>query len=297
MQKKTIIKWALLAMVLLPAACSTPAMTGYLRDLDYEEILAAKPAPELKLKMDDVVAIQVYSVDPDLSAPFNGGGLDASLSSNYLVDPRGNIDFPVLGEIPVEGKTLAQVRREIAAEIARRGYIREPIVKAEITNFTVTIIGNAGPTVMGVPGNSINILQALATVGGIKAEISKIKDKNGEIDYADKDGFSFISMIRLPDFVTEKDVQWAISEATRKKKMDFSQVEFLRYDEGLCVQCMHIGSYDDEPATIKSMVEYARKQGYQIAIDDIRRHHEIYLSDPRKTSAEKVKTVIRYPIK
>ena len=119
----------------------------------------------------------------------------------------------------------------------------------------------------------------------------------GEIDYADKDGFSFISMIRLPDFVTEKDVQWAISEATRKKKMDFSQVEFLRYDEGLCVQCMHIGSYDDEPATIKSMVEYARKQGYQIAIDDIRRHHEIYLSDPRKTSAEKLKTVIRYPIK
>lgn len=175
MQKKTIIKWALLAMVLLPAACSTPAMTGYLRDLDYEEVLAAKPAPELKLKVEDVVAIQVYSVDPDLSAPFNGG-LEESLSSNYLVDSRGNIDFPVLGEIPVEGKTLAQVRREIAAEIARRGYIREPVVKAELTNFTITIIGNAGPTVMGVPGNSINILQALATVGGIEAETSKIKD-------------------------------------------------------------------------------------------------------------------------
>ena len=121
--------------------------------------------------------------------------------------------------------------------------------------------------------------------------------ENGEIDYAHKEGFCFISMIRLPDFITEKDVQWAISEATRKKKMDFSQVEFLRYDEGLCVQCMHIGSYDDEPATIKSMVEYAQSQGYQIAIDDIRRHHEIYLSDPRKTSADKLKTVIRYPIK
>ena len=121
--------------------------------------------------------------------------------------------------------------------------------------------------------------------------------ENGEIDYAHKEGFCFISMIRLPDFITEKDVQWAISEATRKKKMDFSQVEFLRYDEGLCEQCMHIGSYDDEPATIKSMVEYAQSQGYQIAIDDIRRHHEIYLSDPRKTSADKLKTVIRYPIK
>ena len=121
--------------------------------------------------------------------------------------------------------------------------------------------------------------------------------ENGEIDYADKDGFSFISMIRLPDFVTEKDVHWAISEATRKKKKDFSQVEFFRYDESLCVQCMHIGSYDDEPAPVQSMVEYARRQGYQIAIDDIRRHHEIYLSDPRKTSADKLKTVIRYPIK
>ena len=122
--------------------------------------------------------------------------------------------------------------------------------------------------------------------------------ENGEIDYANKDGFCFISMIRLPDFVTEKDVQWAIREATRKKKkIDFSQVEFLRYDEGLCVQCMHIGPYDDEPATIKAMVEYAQSQGYQIAIDDVRRHHEIYLGDPRKTSTEKLKTVIRYPIR
>ena len=104
-------------------------------------------------------------------------------------------------------------------------------------------------------------------------------------------------MIRLPGFVTEKDMQWAIGEANRKKKMDFSQVEFFPYDEGLCVQCMHIGSYDDEPATIKAMVEYAQSQGYQIAIDNIRRHHEIYLGDPRKTSADKLKTVIRYPIR
>ena len=121
--------------------------------------------------------------------------------------------------------------------------------------------------------------------------------ESGEIDYANKDGFCFISMIRLPDFITEKDVLWAISEATRKKKMDFSQVEFLRYDEGLCVQCMHIGSYDDEPETIRSMVNYAQSQGFQIAIDNNRRHHEIYLSDPRKTSADKLKTVLRYPIR
>ena len=121
--------------------------------------------------------------------------------------------------------------------------------------------------------------------------------ENGGINYADKDGFSFISMIRLPGFISEKDVQWAIREATRKKKMDFSQVEFFPYDEGLCVQCLHIGSYDDEPATIKAMEEYAQSRGYQIAIDNVRRHHEIYLGDPRKTAPNKLKTVIRYPIR
>ena len=121
--------------------------------------------------------------------------------------------------------------------------------------------------------------------------------EDGEIDYANKEGFCFISMIRLPDFITEKDVQWAISEATLKKKKDFSQVEFFRYNEGLCVQCMHIGPYDDEPATIKSMVDFARSQGFEMALDNNRRHHEIYLSDPRKTSADKLKTVIRYPIR
>ena len=119
----------------------------------------------------------------------------------------------------------------------------------------------------------------------------------GEVDYAHKEDFQFISMIRLPDFVTREDFNWAITEATRKKKKDFSKVEFFRYEEGKCVQCMHIGSYDDEPATIKAMVEYAQSQGYQIAIDNFRRHHEIYLSDPRKTVPDKLKTVIRYPVK
>ena len=121
--------------------------------------------------------------------------------------------------------------------------------------------------------------------------------EKGEINYADKNGFSFISMIRLPGFVSEKDVQWAIREATRKKKRDFSQVEFFPYDEGLCVQCLHIGSYDDEPATIEAMEEYAQSQGYQNAIDNVRRHHEIYLGDPRKTAADNLKTVIRFPIR
>ena len=117
------------------------------------------------------------------------------------------------------------------------------------------------------------------------------------IDYAHKNDFQWISVIRLPDFVTRADFDWAIAEATAKKKRDFSKVEFLTYEEGLCVQCMHLGSYDTEPATVQQMKDFAEAQGYQIAIDDVRRHHEIYLSDPRRTAPDKLKTVIRHPIK
>ena len=117
------------------------------------------------------------------------------------------------------------------------------------------------------------------------------------IDYAHKNDFQWISVIRLPDFVTKVDFDWAVAEATAKKKRDFSKAEFLTYEEGLCVQCMHLGSYDNEPATVQLMNDFAESQGYQIAIDDVRRHHEIYLSDPRRTAPEKLKTVIRHPIK
>ncbi len=116
------------------------------------------------------------------------------------------------------------------------------------------------------------------------------------IDYANKDGFNFISLIRLPDFVTKADFDWAIREATVKKKADFSKVEFLTYDEGVCVQCMHIGSYDDEPKTVALMHEYMKANGYALDITESRYHHEIYLSDPRKCAVEKLKTVVRHPI-
>ena len=117
------------------------------------------------------------------------------------------------------------------------------------------------------------------------------------IDYAHKENFEWISVIRLPDFVTKVDFDWAIEEATKKKKTDFSKVEFLTYDEGLCVQCMHIGSYDDEPATVALMHEYMEQQGYVLDITEQRLHHEIYLSDARKVAPEKLKTVIRHPIR
>ena len=117
------------------------------------------------------------------------------------------------------------------------------------------------------------------------------------IDYNHKEKFEWISVIRLPDFVAKADFEWAKEEATKKKKTDFSKVELFSYDEGLCVQCMHIGSYDDEPATIDAMHEFIEKEGYGLDITDKRIHHEIYLSDARKVAPEKLKTVIRHPIR
>ena len=117
------------------------------------------------------------------------------------------------------------------------------------------------------------------------------------VDYTHKEAFNWISAIRLPDFVTEEDFRWAVDEAAKKKKQDFSKAEFLTVEEGLCVQCMHIGPYDDEPATVSRMHEFMEQQGYVLDITDKRLHHEIYLSDTRKTVPEKLKTVIRHPIK
>lgn len=116
-------------------------------------------------------------------------------------------------------------------------------------------------------------------------------------DYNRKEDMHFISVIRLPDFVTEDDFKWAVDEAAKKKKQDFSKVEFLSYDEGICVQCMHIGSYDNEPETVDLMHKYMAENGYELDITDGRLHHEIYLSDPRRCDESKLKTVVRHPIK
>lgn len=117
------------------------------------------------------------------------------------------------------------------------------------------------------------------------------------VDYARKAEFNFISVIRLPDFIAMADFNWALETVARKKNLDVSAVEFLSYDEGACVQCMHTGPYDNEPATIAAMHAYAEAQGYAIDLSDARMHHEIYLSDPRKCTPERLKTVIRHPIR
>ena len=117
------------------------------------------------------------------------------------------------------------------------------------------------------------------------------------VDYSDKSSFNWISVIRLPDFITQEDFNWAVETASKKKKIDCSSAEFLTINEGLCVQIMHIGSYDDEQASVKLMDDFIKENNYANDINQTRLHHEIYLSDPRKTEPEKWKTVIRHPIK
>ena len=162
--------------------------------------------------------------------------------------------------------------------------------------------------------NSISILYALA----FTIKMSKLTDYRIEgyfdyvvpplegfwwqqgvtqIDYSRKDAFQWISVIRLPDFVSEKDFNWAKQQVKTKKGIDCSNAKFLTIEEGLCVQIMHIGSYDDEPDTITLMDKFIKENGYINDFSNTRMHHEIYLSDARRVAPEKLKTVIRHPIR
>jgi hypothetical protein len=123
------------------------------------------------------------------------------------------------------------------------------------------------------------------------------QDNAEGIDYSDKSAFRWISVIRLPDFVTKEDFDWAVEVATKKKGIECSSAEFLTVEEGLCVQIMHLGAFDDEPATVALMDDYLKENGYANDLTDQRLHHEIYMSDARKVAPEKWKTVIRHPIK
>ena len=123
------------------------------------------------------------------------------------------------------------------------------------------------------------------------------QEGGGAVDYGRKDAFRWISAIRLPDFVTREDLAWAVETAEKKKKLDCSAAEFLRLEEGLCVQMMHLGPYDTEPESVARMEAYARERGLLPDFTDKRLHHEIYLSDPRKAAPEKWKTVIRHPLR
>lgn len=152
--------------------------------------------------------------------------------------------------------------------------------------FTIKMSGRAGHKMDGYFSYVVPPLEGLWKMAG-----------NVPIDYAHKENFEWRAMIRLPEFVTKEEFDWAVSEATEKKQMNFSKVTYFTYQEGLCVQCMHIGSYDDEPATIQKMKAFLEEQGYAENLSEKRLHHEIYLSDPRRTAKERLRTVIRQPIR
>ena len=123
------------------------------------------------------------------------------------------------------------------------------------------------------------------------------QQEGGIIDYSDKSKFRWISVLRSPDFITKEDFDWAVETAAKKKKLDCSKAEFLTVDEGLCVQMMHLGPFDDEPESVAQMDRFLAENGYENDLTDTRLHHEIYLSDARKAAPEKWRTVLRHPIK
>ena len=183
---KTVKLSGLLALLMLLTAvsCTTPRTLGYLLDMEYYHEYPAAPAPELRLQLEDRVNIQVVSENPQLSAPFNTLLTLTDLANqtsqqpvlNYTVDRNGNIDFPVLGTLHVEGMTLKEVEEMIAREITTRGYIKEPVVNASLDNFSVTIIGGARSTVLEIKDHSFNLLQALARANTQSDEEINIKE-------------------------------------------------------------------------------------------------------------------------
>lgn len=174
--KTKISLLSLIAGAALLASCAGPATLGYLRDMEYNVDYQASKAPDLKLQSEDVLNIKVMSSDPELAAPFNswtgtGGG---ELLTTYTVDSKGEIDFPVLGSMQVEGKTLDEVKEEIAGKISSMGYIKEPIVMATLENFKVSVIGEVNK-ILSADGESMNLVQAVAQMA-IPRESGKIDD-------------------------------------------------------------------------------------------------------------------------
>ena len=187
------------------------------------------------------------------------------------------VEIPKMNYIAVRGKGDPN---------SEEGEYKESIGLLYAVAFTIKMSGRGGHKIDGYFEYVVPPLEGFWWQKGEKG-----------IDYSHKENFNFISVIRLPDFVSKEDFNWAVREATEKKNKDFSKVEFLTYDEGLCVQCMHIGMYDEEPKTIGMMESYAREQGYETDLSERRLHHEIYLSDPRRCKPERLRTVVRHPIK
>ena len=176
---KTMRKLTLFALMLvLLASCTTPSRITYLRDMEYNKAYAATKAPELRLHPEDKISIQVLSTDPALAAPFNAssGAEEGMGAAHYTLDKDGNIDFPVLGVMHIEGMTVKEVKDEISNRIIKLGYIREPIVKVELSNFQITVLGENNNSIINVEGESINLLQVIARTSyvGDRAKVNDV---------------------------------------------------------------------------------------------------------------------------
>lgn len=233
---KRTIKWSLLALVLSVSACVTPSQITYIKDMEYGKDYPAKPAPELHIQKQDRLTIRVFSSDPALATPFNVGsltqdGAGTTQEASYIVDADGNIDFPVLGSIPVEGLTLKEIQMNIRNRIINSGYIREPVVSVDLQNFTVTLVKYGTTSRITVGDRSINLLQVVAPTQGEKIkEVDVIRTENG-VRKAYHVNFQTVEMFDSPvfylqqnDIVYAKPARWEISQTGTSIRTTVSMV-------------------------------------------------------------------------
>ena len=233
---KNKIKWAFLTLALAATSCVTPSKITYLKDMEYNYDYPAKPAPELRIRPEDQLSIQVFSSDPALAVPFNTGaltteGVGVTRAASYIVDGTGYIDFPVLGRIYLEGMTLKEVQNEITNRIISSGYIKEPVVGVNLDNFAVTVIKYGSTSRVNVTGRSINLLQAVAPAYGEKIkDVEVIRTENGQrraytVDFQKKDIFdSPVFYLQQNDIVYVKPDRWAQSQFMTTVRTSFTSI-------------------------------------------------------------------------
>ena len=221
---KRTVELVLLAVVLSVSACVAPSQITYIKDMQYGRDYPAKPAPELHVQKQDRLTIHVYSSDPALATPFNVGaltqdGVGGTREASYIVDADGNIDFPVLGTIPVEGMTLKEVQMNITNRIINSGYIREPVVGVDLQNFSVTLVKYGTTSRISVTDRSINLLQVVApTIGEKIKEVEVIRTENGvrtayHVDFQTIEMFdSPVFYLQQNDIVYVKPARWQVSQ-------------------------------------------------------------------------------------